>query len=305
MSWIIFYCGFGAIFGGLLYGEFFGRDNFFGITFQPLFENPLNNILLVFRFAVIIGVIHIILGWLIQFFNYWKQNRRYLAITDSFLKICLLSGGTVLIFTWGFDIMIWFEYPFPILLPLIPGLLLIISKPLGRLLGVPYLKEESYGELVTEGSMETFETLLSIISNVASYIRLLALALAHIALMLSIEAMINLVSFEETNIVLIILNQVLTIGGLILGNMVVILLEGLIVFLNTIRLHFYEFFFKFYQGQGIEFYSFSLNQQYSLINFESETKKDIISEEIEKEIETEKVQSVVNDAVDKIKKKFL
>lgn len=305
ISWVIFYCGFGAIFGGLLYGEFFGGEIFFGITLTPLFENPLNNILLVFKFAVIIGVLHINLGWIIQFFNYWKQDRKYLAVTDSFFKICLLTGGTILIFNWGFDITSWFEFPFPILLTVIPGLLLVISKPLGRLLGVSYLKEESYGELVTEGSMETFETLLSIISNVASYIRLLALALAHIALMLSIEAMVNLVSFKETNLFFTVLNQVFTITGLIFGNMVVILLEGLIVFLNTIRLHFYEFFFKFYQGQGIEFYSFYLDQNYSLINFQSESRKDIISEEIEKEIETEKVQSVVNDAVNKIKKKFL
>jgi V/A-type H+-transporting ATPase subunit I len=201
--------------------------------------------------------------------------------------------------------MAWFEAPFPILLTVIPGLLLIISKPLGRLMGISYLKEESYGELVTEGSMETFETLLSIISNVASYIRLLALALAHIALMLSINAMVNLIRFEETNIALAIINQIFTITGLILGNMIVILLEGLIVFLNTIRLHFYEFFFKFYQGQGTEFYSFYLDQNYSLINFQLESRKDIISEEIEKEIETEKVQTVVNDAVNKIKKKFL
>ncbi|MFW5895623.1 MAG: V-type ATP synthase subunit I [archaeon] len=303
--WIIFYCGFGTIFGGLLYGSFFGGNTIFGLRLYPIFSSPLDDILVVFKFAVLIGVIHINLGWVIQLLNYWNQDRKYLAITDSFFKICLLTSGTFLIFTWGFDILAWFEDPFPILLPLIPGLLLIISKPLGKLLGVSYLEEESYGELVTEGSMETFETLLSIISNVASYIRLLALALAHIALMLSIDAMVGLVSFEETNIIIMVLNQVLTISALILGNMVVILLEGLIVFLNTIRLHFYEFFFKFYQGRGTEFYPFYLDQNYSLINFQPETRKDIISKEIEKEIETEKVQSVVDEAVSKIKRKFL
>ncbi|MFO8018839.1 MAG: V-type ATPase 116kDa subunit family protein [Promethearchaeia archaeon] len=305
ISWIIFYCGFGAIFGGLFYGAFFGMDNFFGITLHPIFHNPLEDILILFKFAVIIGVIHINLGWTIQLLNYCKQSRKYLAVTESFFKICLLTAGTILIFTWGFDILAWFEFPYPILLTVIPGLILIISKPLGRLLGVSYLEEESYGELVTEGSMETFETLLSIISNVASYIRLLALALTHIALMLSVEAMIGLVSFPENHIVWIFLNQILIITGLIFGNMLVILLEGLIVFLNTIRLHFYEFFFKFYQGSGTEFFPFHLDQDYSIINFQLETRKDIISEEIEKEIETEKLQSMVEEAVNKIKKNFL
>lgn len=310
--WIIFYCGWGAILMGYLYGEFFGMNeiNLFGMIIIPLepftipflnitLHNPLDNILMIFMFAVLIGVIHINLGWFIQFLNYWKQSRKYLAVTDSLIKILLLTGGAILIFTYKFDIGSWISPPYPILLPLIPGLLLIILKPLGKIFGLSYMKKETYGGLLGEGSMETFETLLSIISNVSSYIRLLALALAHISLMIAIQAIIGI--NKGTGI----LFEILRITGLIFGNLVVILLEGLLVFINALRLHFYEFFFKFYQGSGTQFFPFFLDTNYSIIIFKEIAGKDIISEEIEKTIELKSSQEEINKALEYISKKYL
>ena len=77
--------------------------------------------------------------------------------------------------------------------------------------------------------------------------------------------------------------EIVNLVGLIFGNMIVILLEGLLVFINSLRLHFYEFFFKFYQGSGIGYFPFYLDNNFSIINFRTITERDIISEEIEKE----------------------
>lgn len=293
--WIIFYCGWGAILGGFLYGEFFGEQELLGMHLTPILTNPLDNIMTVFMFVVFIGVLHVNLGWVIQGLNYVKQKRKYLALSDSFIKILLLSGGAFLIFNWGFDIDSWMAPPFPILLPVIPGLLLILLKPVGKILGISYLKEESYGSLMGEGSLEAFETLLSILSNAASYIRLLALALAHIALMIAIQAMVDLAPGG-------IFGEIITIIGLIFGNFIVIVLEGLLVFINNIRLHFYEFFFKFYQGSGIEYFPFFLDNDYSIITFKVE--KDIISEEIDKEIDSKIIKDGVDEAISILSEKF-
>ncbi len=302
--WIIFYCGWGAFLFGWLYGEFFGMQEIIigsQLLFKlnPIWTNPIDNITTVFLFAILIGVIHINLGWFIQFLNYWRQSRKYLAFSDSLVKIWLLTGGTILIFIYQFDINAWLAPPYPILLPLIPGILLIILKPIGKLFHVSYLKKESYKELVGEGSMETFETMLSILSNVASYIRLLALALAHIALMTAIEAMAGLIQGEG------VLVEIVRIIGLIFGNIVVIAIEGLLVFLNALRLNFYEFFFKFYHGSGTEFYPFYLDDNFSSIKFKISTDKDVIFEEIEKEIESKKTQEDIVEATKYISKKYL
>ncbi len=309
LCWIIFWCGWGAVLGGYLYGEFFGMHHILGYELEPVsiiipfrgvitLHNPLENIMTVFIFAILVGVFHINLGWFIQGLNYIKQSRKYLALTDSFCKIALLTGGTILVFIWGFDINSWLIYPYPILLPLLPGILLIILKPIGKIFRLSYLKHESVGELIGEGSMETFETVLSIMSNVASYIRLLALALAHIALMLAVTAVIGLIQGEGIFILIII------IIALILGNLFVILLEGILVFINAIRLHFYEFFFKFYQGSGIDFFPFYLDDDYSTINFKIISEKDVISEEIEKEIDSKELKEDFDDAISYISDKF-
>ncbi|MFX0002029.1 MAG: V-type ATP synthase subunit I [Candidatus Hodarchaeota archaeon] len=320
-SWIIFYCGWASFLIGFFYGEFFGHHEieifgniiwnfeenpivipivipYLNINVIIQLYNPLGNILSVFYFAITIGIFHIILGWFIQFLNYWKQSRKYLAFSDSLMKIFFLLGGAILIFGYGFNINIWLSYPYPILFVLIPGLLLIFSKPFGKIFKISYLQQESIGGLIGEGSIETFDTLLSVMSNVLSYIRLLALALAHIALLFAINQMGNLI--QGVGIGFDILNLI----GAIFGNMVVILIEGLLVFINTMRLHYYEFFFKFFQGSGIEYFPFYLDDNYSFISFTRELDRDIISEEIDKEIEIKSVKEEIDKAKSYIIKEF-
>lgn len=310
ISWIIFYCGCWAILFGTLYGEFFGSDHFFGISLEPIdlwlpgfgwitVHQPLNNVLGLLWLAIFIGIAHINLGMVIEFSNYIMQRKIYQAVADPLMKILFLDFLVYLVLYWGLDIMVWLSPPYPILLPLIPGLFLIILKPLGKLFGISYLEEESYSELLSEGSIETFETILSIPSNILSYLRLLALALAHISLMLAIERIAQLLTGGD------ILTQILIVVVLIFGNTIIIVLEGIIAFINALRLNFYEFFFKFYEGVGTEFDPFTLKNEFSKIEFKPEIEKDVISEEIEKEIETKKAKEFIDEAKSYIEKKYL
>ncbi len=326
-SYIIAYCGIGAIVAGLAYGEWFGGHEIFGFHLTPLLLNPLDNIFLIFIFALFVGIIQICLGWFIQFINYWKLGKKYLAVTDSLFKIWILVGAgfltRILFFEFSVDIFGWLAPPYPIIWYLgIPIIALLISKPIGRMIGVSYLKHESYKSLMTEGTMEAFELVLSSLSNVASYARLLALEMAHIGLMLTFTDLIALITKPE-----LLTDQILgvIVGGLIVGivgfilirrykflglllgailgvilgyffggyqitvtvaliasNITVMALEGLLVFIHDLRLHFYEFFSKFYQGSGIEFKSFMISEEYSKIFFEVKEKEDKISEELEK-----------------------
>jgi vacuolar-type H+-ATPase subunit I/STV1 len=310
-SWIIFWCGCWAMLGGLLYGEFFGTEEILGIPLEPIpiplpfggslvLFNPLNNVITVFFVTIFVGIFHMNLGWLIQMVNFIKSSKKYKAFTESLFKIFFLDGVFYLVLRYRFDFSAWMAPPFPpVLLPLIPGLLLILSKPLGKIFGVSYMKKSSFGELLSEGSMDTFETVLSVPSNILSYIRLLALALAHVSLMLAIQAMVSIIPGQGIFV------QIIVTISLVFGNIVVILLEGVLVFLNALRLNFYEFFFKFYEGRGIDFVPFILEEHYSSISFEFEQQTDIISSEIEKEIESEKIRVQIEKVKNYINNQYL
>jgi V/A-type H+/Na+-transporting ATPase subunit I len=80
--------------------------------------------------------------------------------------------------------------------------------------------------------------IVEILSNVISYTRLGIMLLVHAALLVTV-------------------NQSYAHGGgyavLIGGNIGIMLIEGLIVYIQTIRLHLYEWFPKWYAGEGTSF----------------------------------------------------
>ncbi len=94
--------------------------------------------------------------------------------------------------------------------------------------------------------MEVFEIFLMTIGNTASFLRILGLSMAHSGIM-----------FGFSILTLMIADGVLRDGiGLIVyvfGNLLAIGLEGIIVYAHTLRLHYYEWFTKFYSGTGIPY----------------------------------------------------
>jgi V/A-type H+-transporting ATPase subunit I len=80
--------------------------------------------------------------------------------------------------------------------------------------------------------------IIEILSNVISYTRIGIMLLVHSALLVTV-------------------NQSYDTGGglavLIGGNIGIMLIEGLIVYIQTIRLHLYEWFPKWYKDDGVEF----------------------------------------------------
>ena len=260
-SIMILLCGFGAIFGGLAYGENFGGHLLIGGEYFVLFASPLESITSVLKLSVIVGVTLISLGWMIKFVNLWINNRKFLGFADPLVKIIMIIGGTKLLLTYSFNIAAWLAPPEPILMVVIPSLFLIIMKPIGKLCGISYLQHESYVSLIGESGMDFAETMLQIISNVASFVRILALEMAHIGLMiviLEINAMVG-----DSILGTFILHPMI----LIFGNAFVIGLELILVMIHALRLHFYEFFSKFYVADGYEFDPVDISEDFSVFSF--------------------------------------
>ena len=100
---------------------------------------------------------------------------------------------------------------------------------------------------IIQSLMDLIETVISMLSNTLSFIRVGAFAVAHGGLSLAI---FSLAGEDPTPGFWI---------TIILGNLFIIGFEGLIVGIQTMRLHYYEILGKFFHGGGIQFEPLKLN----------------------------------------------
>jgi len=102
---------------------------------------------------------------------------------------------------------------------------------------------------VMEGFVELIETVSTYVSNTVSFLRVGAFALSHAVL-----AYIVFRFSEE--VATIPAGTAFSVLIMVFGNLVIILLEGLIVAIQVVRLQYYEFFSKFFTDMGVEFSPF-------------------------------------------------
>ena len=83
---------------------------------------------------------------------------------------------------------------------------------------------------------------LSMLSNTLSFIRVGAFALTHAGMFMAFDTIAEMCGGGVAGVII-----------LIIGNIFIICLEGLIDFIQCLRLEFYELFGKYYEGNGTEF----------------------------------------------------
>ena len=96
--------------------------------------------------------------------------------------------------------------------------------------------------------MELFETFISSLSNSVSYVRVGAFAVAHGGLSSVIFILANMAGGGGG-----VLSVIMYWLVVVLGNLFIVGFEGLIVGIQTMRLEYYEFFSKFFEGGGMSY----------------------------------------------------
>jgi len=210
-------CGVSAMAFGILFGSLFGVEHVIPALWLHPLEQPLTVLVVPLIFAV--GLLS--LGQLLSGLGALWRGRlgEWLLVDAGFLVMYL---GLVALVTLP-DLGGWIGW-----LPLLGLVWYLVGAYLvaHRLIGAV----NALGRLAEHG--------LQLLTNTLSFARVGAFALAHAALSAAIVTMADAAPLWAAAVILV------------LGNLVVILLEGLVVSIQTTRLVLFEFFNRFLRGTG-------------------------------------------------------
>lgn len=236
LGWVLACVGVSSVVFGFLYGSVFGNEH----LLKPVWRAPMENINQLLILAVGYGAVIIVLSIIINVINSIKARDygRLIFDRNGLAGLIFYAGAitAVLVALSGKTAV-----PVPLIagILLIPLLLMLFKEKLEKLL----LKQhhEGNGGSFVEGFFEVFESVLGFLSNTISFVRVSAFALSHAGLALAVWTLYDMVGGAGKIVVLII------------GNLLIIGLEGLIVGIQCMRLQYYEMFSRFFSGDGREF----------------------------------------------------
>ncbi len=251
---IITFCSISGIIFGLLYGSVFGFEQFAGHEFGVL--PRLRNARFLLALTVLFGVATISLGMVLNIINRLRR-REYLEV--SLDKFGIVGGifywGSLAIAARGVVTGGRVSVVAVLLLIIAPLVIIFAHRPLTALLHRHKQQQEVGAEgmfiMLIESAAEAFETVLVFAANTLSFARLGAFALAHVGLCLAVFELIEIVRGLPGA-------PVWTALIFVLGTLFIVLLEGFIVAIQSLRLEYYEFFSKFFRGEGRGYKPFSL-----------------------------------------------
>lgn len=247
---IAIYLGISSMISGVFYGSLFGNEEFLRehLSFIPMF-NPMENQGTILIVAIGFGVVLILLAMVLNIMNAVKSKK--------FGKLLFDRNGVVGVVVYFAILYVVLNKVIALEAPVLPAIILIcvsfalivLSHPLQKLFEgkKEFLPKDKTGFFI-EAFFELIETILAIMSNTISFMRVGAFALNHVGFFMAFHMLSEMV--EKTT------GQAGSIAVMVFGNLLIIVLEGLIVAIQGLRLEYYELFSRFFIGEGIEYKPF-------------------------------------------------
>jgi len=291
--------GLSAMVGGLLFGSVFGAET----AIEPLWPvfthyidgkpNPYRSTHML-KLSIEIGAIHMMLGILLDLYNRFRHGEYRAAIT-AFSYLWVYFGFINLLFGVSYtDVSAWFAgtgtmnlwipflgigygvgnngvYPnlplspinFSLIAFFVPFVLMFVTSLPGGM----------------DSIVHSMESAIGMISHTVSYARIFALNTVHVILSgVFISLLPAIIEIPIPPLTLFDIEIVpeyfmhdghhvtphIPLLGALVGTFIVGLLEGLLAFMHTLRLHYVEWFSKFYHGGGSPFTPFSFERKHTV-----------------------------------------
>jgi V/A-type H+-transporting ATPase subunit I len=238
---ILIIAGFSSAIFGLLYGSVFGDES----VIHALWLSPMEDVNTLIAISVFIGAMFLTLGSCLRLLSYYRRQewgQFFFSIEGVAGLLFYWLAGLLLVLNFINGTSIWIT-----LLQWLVGIALFTLLTTFFLSNV--FSKKLFGHAEEGGMVHVFtilDALISFISNTASFVRLAAFAMNHAGLSMATFMIYDMVHSTPGG-------RFTSLLVLLLGNLLIIGLEGLIVFIQTLRLEYYEFFSKFLTGGGRPF----------------------------------------------------
>lgn len=245
---LLIYLGIASMVGGAMFGSYFGYSllpplwfNYHGVVMGTVGESSLiQDVYGLLGITIWYGLIVICVGLGINWINLYRKKRWVQLIFDRYG----ISGSMIYIvgfFTARYFVLSGYKNLPPgnlwKWLIGIPVILLAFKEPFKCL-----IKKEKFKIDLMEWVIDLLEIFSGYLSNTLSFMRVAGLGIAHVSLMVAFEDMSLMVPGIVGKLLI-----------MIIGNLLVIALEGLSAGIQALRLNYYEFFTKFFTGKGVAY----------------------------------------------------
>lgn len=256
-SQLLVYLGVASMVGGALFGSYFGYSALPALWFnydaavngEALAGQTITSVYGILGITIKFGIIVIYTGLAINWVNLFRKKAWLTLLLDKNGLVGGLLFGIGLYLGFGFAASGYRSFPSnPVIMPTIAICMLLIFLR-GFISYALSVKEggtrKSGGQVVMDAFMgwlvDALEIFCGYMSNTLSFMRVAGLGIAHVCLMTSFRSLSDMVGGA---------------GGIaiyVLGNLLVIVLEGLSAGIQALRLNYYEFFSRYFTGKGVAY----------------------------------------------------
>ena len=246
---LLIYLGFASMAGGALFGSYFGFEvfpplwfNFHGVVMGTANDSTslINDVYDILGITIKFGFAVIVVGLILNWINLARKKDWVHLLLDKYG----ISGGTIFIIGyWGANVFVASGYKTFPSSPLftygigIPVFALLLKAPFKAAINKTKVKID-----IMDWFVDLLEIFSGYLSNTLSFMRVAGLGIAHVSLMAAFEQMSEMIPNLAGKILI-----------LLIGNALVIALEGLSAGIQALRLNYYEFFTKFFTGRGVAY----------------------------------------------------